>query len=320
MVKFKVREYKSGDSKKIYELFTEFTPYIRDEKFWVWINRMLSDEKSLIVVAESGDKIVGHYAVIPQEFLIQNESYKIGFAIHAFIHPDFRSTFMIFQITKRMYKIAKEQAIEAIYGFPNANFRDIQVKADKWKQVSLFKALEKTSLKKSENRFNLKKIEKNHSDYYILSEVLDSQSVNQDCLKLRKNLNYYINRYIHHPQDLYESFFIENNGEYLAFIVLKTYQDYDQKIGHLVDYVATEQVTFEEVLIEVENYFTDKVSKLSFWKFGESQKEILLKKGFKENGFETFLGIKMLSNNHKLEEKLLNFDNWELCMGDSDAF
>lgn len=320
MQNFVVRQYKSGDSKKIYELFSQFTQYTRDDKFWVWINRMLSNDYSLIIVAEFNESIIGHYAVIPQNLMINNVSHKAGFAIHAFVHPDFRNTFLIFQITKMMYKIAKEKDIEVIYGFPNANFRDIQIRVDKWKKVSLFKSLDKIILEKSQNDFDLIEIERNYSDYYILSELLDSQHISENKIRLNKSLNYYINRYINHPQDLYKNFVIVRENKFLAFIVLKIYQNEGYKIGHLIDYISNDEISFNEIINVVESYFVGKVEKLSFWKFGEAQREILLESGFEEIGFETFFGIKMLSENEELEHELLDFKNWELCMGDSDAF
>lgn len=319
MNKLDVREYKTKDSKSIYELFDKFTPYPRDDKFWVWINRMLSDEKSIIVVGESNEEIIGHYAIIPKKVIINNIMYTAGFAIHAFVHPNFRNTFLIFQITKKIYKIAKDKKIDFLYGFANENFRDIQVKADKWKKVSLFSSLEKDALKIIDSSYTLQEITNNYSDYYLLSEIIDSQLQKLGGVEFIKNLNYYINRYLNHPHKLYKCFFINKNDEKCAFVILKIYINDNKKVGHLIDYIKTESISFTEVLNIVENYFYSRVDKLSFWKFCEEDKIILLNNGFVENGFETFLGIKTI-NNIDIEEKLLNFRNWKLCMGDSDAF
>ncbi|AEA34592.1 GNAT family N-acetyltransferase [Hippea maritima] len=320
MNNYEIREYKPGDSKKICELLDTYTPYDRDEKFWIWINRLLSIKKTVVVVAESKNKIVGHYAVIPQYLNIKGNIYNAGLAIHAFIHPDYRNTFMVFEITKMMHNLAKKNGIEIIYGFPNSKFRSILLKIHKWKEVALFKSLEKFSLERKEHNFKLIKVEKNYLHYYELSEILDSQINNKNKVKVEKNLIYFVNRYINHPQNLYKNFFIEKNGQKVAFIVLKIYEKKGVRIGHLIDYVKNSKISFQDILNIVENYFYDKVNKLSFWKFDETQKEILLKNGFEEKGFETCLGIKMLIDNKKIENFLLNFDNWTLCMGDSDAF
>lgn len=315
----KVREYRFGDSEKIYSLFTEQTPYVRDDKYWVWINRMLSDEKSLIVVGDLENKIVGHYAIIPKKVNVFGKMHNAAFAIHAFIHPDFRNSFLIFQITKKMYKIAKENGIEFLYGFPNENFRDIQTKADKWKSVSLFNALEKNISKQINTNYGLEVFADNYSHIYALSEILDSKNDNNNII-IKESLNYYVNRYVRHPQNLYECFFIVQNGIKIGFLCLKTYENGDKKIGHLMDYACTKAISFQDIINTIENYFHNKVDKLSVWKFNEINKKVLLENGFSEDGFETFLGVKMIIDNEELETKLIDFKNWQICMGDSDAF
>lgn len=36
-----IRLYKSGDAKGINEMFTKHTPYLRDDAYWTWINRIV---------------------------------------------------------------------------------------------------------------------------------------------------------------------------------------------------------------------------------------------------------------------------------------
>lgn len=314
-----VREYQSGDSRKIYSLFNEHTPYLRDDKFWVWINRMLSDERSLIIVAEEKGQIIGHYAVIPKTITVKGVSYSAGFAIHAFIHPDYRNGFLIFQITKKMYRVAHDYGLDFIYGFPNENFREIQVKAEKWKEVQLFKALEKTPFSEIETNLTLTQFSDNYTDIYTLSEIIDESQVVSSVI-IKKSLNYYLNRYIRHPQSLYENYFITKNKETVAFVCLKKFNNGSESIGHLIDYISTDRIFFEEILAVVENYFYNKVDKISVWKFNDSNQNILLNNNFEMTGFETFLGVKLLIEDKELEKQLTDFKNWQLCMGDSDAF
>jgi len=314
-----VRPYIPGDSEKIYSLFDQYTPYERDAKFWVWINRLLSDENSLIIVGEHEGNIVGHYAIIPQNILVNGTNVKAAFAIHAFIHPDFRKGFLIMQITKKMYKIAKEHGIDFIYGFPNENFREIQVKADRWKEVHLFKALEKDSLRFQNTTLTLKEADDTYESIYNLSELLDAKTVTTN-VQHQKSLNYYINRYLKHPQKIYQNFFVLDDKSIVAFLVLKTYHDGHNNIGHLIDYISMKNIKFKQLLTITENYFLSKVAKISVWKFSEDAKVALLENKYIESGFETFLGVKVLNQNKELESVLTDFKNWNLCMGDSDAF
>ena len=48
--------------------------------------------------------------------------------------------------------------------------------------------------------------------------------------------------------------------------------------------------------------------------------ETPIEESMRETGFETFLAIKLLDKSLSELDVLLDFDNWRLVMGDSDAF
>ena len=114
-----IRLYKSGDAKGINEMFTKHTPYLRDDAYWTWINRIVG--QSISVVAECDDRIIGHYAVIPRNLIVKNRVLKAALGIHAFVDPDFRREISIFEISNYLYRIAQDKGIQVIYGFPNVN-------------------------------------------------------------------------------------------------------------------------------------------------------------------------------------------------------
>ena len=119
-----IRLYKSGDAKGINEMFTKHTPYLRDDAYWTWINRIVG--QSISVVAECDDRIIGHYAVVPRNLIVKNRVLKAALGIHAFVDPDFRREISIFEISNYLYRIAQDKGIQVIYGFPNVNYRQIQ--------------------------------------------------------------------------------------------------------------------------------------------------------------------------------------------------
>jgi hypothetical protein len=325
MKNIEIREYHSGDAKEIFSLFSKYTSYERDEKFWVWINRMLSDEKSIIMLASHKGEIIGHYAALPRDFNICGHLYKGAVDFHAFINPNFRNTFIIFDLTKKMYELLTKKGFQFICGFPNKYFSPIQTKVNKWQSISLFKSFEKEELSFSKLDYELQLISKN--DYlsnFFLSELIDKKSNDSSyAISFKKNLNYYINRYIHHPQNLYENYFIINSTkEVVGFAVFKFYNDFqaNKKTGHLLDYIITDEIDFNNLLQIFENYFYKKVDQVSLWKSSSGFKHVLYQRGFQESGFETFFGFKILDENFKFSNELLNFENWNIVMGDSDAF
>jgi len=70
---------------------------------WEWQYKENSFGESEIFIVKDNDKIVGHYAFIPQEYLIYGETVTAGYAVNAMVHPDYRK--------KGMYNSIQEYAV-----------------------------------------------------------------------------------------------------------------------------------------------------------------------------------------------------------------
>ena len=104
----------------------------------------------------------------------------------------------------------------------------------------------------------------------------------------------------------------------------KLYEKEGKKYFHILDLLVEEdKVDYESLVCDLTSFFSNICDIFSFWKINENIKEILIKQGFQENGFDTFLGLCFLPNNKMTEEEkilLSDFKNWRIVMGDSDAF
>lgn len=316
-----VRLYKSGDARNINEMFTKYTPYLRDDAYWVWINRILG--QSISVVAELDGRIIGHYAVIPRDLIVKDKFFKAALGIHAFVDPDFRNEVSIFEISSYLYDIAQYKGIQIIYGFPNVNYRQIQIKIERWKEISLFKSYELRSEKVLNNiKASIQFDELNGIDYehlFQLSEMLTSSSAMNE-VRLNTNTNYWINRYMLNPQEPYQLYALSRYSVPIGYMVTKRYENNGTRYSHIIDYVLCDNLYMDDVVSSYLNYEKSKCDCFSFWKGGPLFKQSIEKHGFVETGFETFLGIKILDKSLSELDVLLNFDNWRLVMGDSDAF
>lgn len=313
----KIREYINSDRDKICQLLSEFTEYKRDREFWVWINRLIGLEESIVTVATNGDEIIGHYAIVPHNLIINERPIKSGLGIHAFIHPKYRGKVLMYKISELAYQIAEKKGFNVIYGFPNVNYRNIQIKIEGWKEVNLFKSIEINieDAKVKNNKLNLIKVLDNHSDLFKLDEIISKRQTN-NYIRIDKNINYYRNRYISHPQNLYECFFVYDNSEIVAFVVFKIFE---KTKGHIIDYIISKDISESEIIQITLGYFKNKVKSVIFWPINNKfNKELNLLEN-KKYSFETFLGVKFI-NNFPKSETLIDFTNWELMMGDSDAF
>ena len=93
MTNIVIRPYKFGDVQNIVTLLNR-TKYHRDTVFWVWLNRLLPEEESIIHVAENNGQIIGHYAAIPQTINYKGQKIKAALGLHAYVAEEFRNTFI----------------------------------------------------------------------------------------------------------------------------------------------------------------------------------------------------------------------------------
>lgn len=315
-----IRPYKSHDAEGINALFTKYLPYVRDEKFWVWLNRIIGGQ-SVAFVAEYEGTIIGHYAIVPREMNVCGTVVRAALSVHAFVAPEYRNKVFIFQITQKLYEYSKEQGIQLIYGFPNANYRAIQIKLEKWKQVDIFKSFEYDLNKSSQYDGSNAEYELvtncDFTSLYEISQIPDVQSP----IGLLSDARYWLERYMLHPQKPYEVYAIKKNGAVAGYFVTKVYQNNAIKYFHLIDYKLINENLYVDLLLTYETIGRKKgMDVLSVWQGDKIFKDAILARGYEQKGFDTFLGIKILDESINNIETILNINNWRLVMGDSDAF
>ena len=315
-----IRKYQSNDAFGINAMFTKYLPYVRDEQFWVWLNRIIGGE-SIAFVAEYEGQIIGHYAIVPRDIYVNGSLIKAALGIHAFVDPEFRRKVYIFRITQKVYEYAVKQGFQLIYGFPNINFRDIQLKIEGWKQVDIFKSYEFDLRNTTPTRLNgitADRIEGvNYLSLFYISQMGDADS----RVALFSDARYWLERYMLHPQKLYEVYTLKKDKLPVGYFVTKVYSNNGSNYFHLIDYKLANGSYYEDLLNAYESIGRSKrMDVLSVWQGDEKFKSAIEAKGFKQTGFDTFLGVKILDGSLQDIELILNINNWRLVMGDSDAF
>lgn len=320
----KIRLYELSDGEKICALFQKNTTYIRDTKFWIWINRVLNKE-SIVAVAEDNGSILAHYAVIPRQVTIGNIVLNSGIGIHAVVDKNVRDELSIFNVSSYVYEEAKRRGIDFIYGFPNSNYRLIQEKIERWIKVSLFNAYECRSLNinlTSFEKIRLQTVDLNDfSNLYILNDVIEDYH-SHSMINLELSADYWLRRYALHPQNPYEILVVECYGG-IGFFVTKKYEKNSVKYLHIIDFVYNNLAIpyLKTMLVCVLRKYKNEADIYSVWKGDSIFESIIKDMGFIQTGFDTFMGIKILSERaHSLKDKLSDFSDWRLVMGDSDAF
>ncbi len=323
-----VRKYKPGDAPKIYEFFQKHTHYKRDAEFWVWINRLLSND-TLIEVIEHNEQIVGHFAALPTTLTVCGEKVKAAMTLHIIIDPEFRDIQLLFKLIKQLHIQIKDEGYALTFGFPNQNMRPISQTFEKAKEISLFNAYELKSCDLTDAETNMFNLQENNTlsteILFHINELFELQTTPDNRISLTKNAKYFLTRYAIHPQKLYSFITIKNktNDNVEGVFVCKKFTKDNDTYFHIVDYVVRNEENLKEILETIlgENKTTS--TYFSFWKGTEKFELAITQIGFNQTGFDTYLGVK-ITDKEKLSPKQLetihNFNNWDLVMGDSDAF
>ena len=309
-----------SDVEQINSLLQRNAPqYLRDHAYWLWIHRLIGCDSSISVVADIGQKIIGHYAIIPTEIWIKEKVYPAGLGIHALVDKQYNVS--ILDISKMAYEEAEKKGLKFIYGFPNKNYRLIQEKLERWKKIALFNAYEFSSNIETTLPENLTcvPVENNYDSLFNLGKLLELGYKNK-CNRIKKNIQYYYFRYLNHPQKLYDVFFIYLREKLVGCLFMKKFiaENGDTRL-HLVDFLRTEDLSYSQI-IQFCKYYANQagIKSISIWPIHVEFEQELNVQGFAPVGFDTFFGIKLLDNEWN-QQDIFNFENWELMMGDSDA-
>ena len=93
-VTWRLRQASASDREGILALrsvvFQTEDPEKRDPAFWDWEFLESPSGPASLYVAEDGERIVGHYAIIPQRFVLSGEACLGSIVVDVMTHPDYR--------------------------------------------------------------------------------------------------------------------------------------------------------------------------------------------------------------------------------------
>lgn len=117
-----IRRFKPADVDGIINLLTATFNTRFTKEWWDWKYKSNPNgffgEKGDIWVAEVDNKIVGHYAIMPEKFKVNSETIRVAQSIDTATHPDYRRRGLFTSLANKVYNDAKER-YPFIYGFPS---------------------------------------------------------------------------------------------------------------------------------------------------------------------------------------------------------
>ena len=150
----------------IAELFLESFGKSLSSDLWDWAYQINPFGDPIVSMAFDGDKLVGHYAVIPMDLHSKDKKIKGYLSMTTMVSIDFRRHQLFRVLADRVYsRIENRNEPAVVFGFPNNQSAPGFVKRLKWEVSDNFHvvALQPTDIAQAQRLLE----KSNHSGYYL---------------------------------------------------------------------------------------------------------------------------------------------------------
>lgn len=347
--------YKDGDGEELNNLFCEVFSQNRSLRQWEWkFKESPIDSRPFIILARSGDKIVGQYACISFWLKYKDTVVKALQPVDNFVHSDYRGGVKGVQakLMQRSNENAVENGVVIGLGFPNRTGYTIGKRLfhhkDLIKIEILFKRLSwRSALKRRVKwRFLVNVVGRISSLFirfflairgksaagvkYTWVSAFD-ESINlfwekvkdQYAIMVKRDFIYLNWRYCRKPDSAYYILRAELDGNTVGLIIVK-YEDHgDARIGFIMESLAIENPTILDDLLKRGLMFLSQ-KKVDFVLARVSASDPV-KRAFHKKGFfptedvwnSNMVYVKYTS--HVEDAVLRDASLWHVSFGDCDA-
>lgn len=319
------RDYQGGDEYQILALYKEVNEREMTLADWTWKFAKNSFGQAVTKLMFDGNKLIGHYAVIPVKVQVQQTLVKAALSANTMTHPGYERQGIFSYLAEETYKTCQREGFGFVYGFPNQNsYYGFTRKLD-WRDLGKITTLEKElgTQKIGEicNKDCIYPVEEfDERVNFLWNRVKDNHRV--IVVRTKDFLNW---RFAEHPAAKYSKFvFQDGSNEILGYLVLKTYARGGELEGHILDMLCINEKDIVKDLLRYScNYFVERggIGNLSCWASESSYyAQVLKQEGFIRKGFETYLGVRVFRREDELLKDVEQMGNWHLTMCDSDVF
>ncbi len=298
--------------------------YDSDERFWRWINWECPHGETMIEVATAGDRVVGHYAVLPRHLNVNGAAVKAGQAIHAAVHPEFRGLAILIGLMRRIVQRCRQEHIPFLFAFPNDRIWLVYLRLLEWQPIGDVVALEyPLGDCRGDVDDSASIVLHDRPDFDERYQHIAERDGFRKKTSVMKDRAYLDWRYARHPNARYQLLEARvANGHLGGYLVLKYYEKAGVHYGHIVDLGLNRDspTIFPRLVSRALKVFQARhVDIASCWMVdGTPYAGPLREIGFRQTGFATHMAYRLIDPD--FGRPAFRLDDWCVVMGDSDAF
>ena len=262
-------------------------------------------EDFLMVVALENEKIIANYSAIPIALMINGEEKKAALSLNTMVDPDYQGKGMIILLARKLYGYMAAQNYDLLYGFPNGDSNRMFNDGLGWKTVYEIPTL-KLAVSDIKKPYDINcKIEQDKYDC-IKGNVLTEK------IHTKLSEDYIAWRYKNNKEKQYHLLSIDENNWVI-------YQRYHDEIN-ITEIDCSDNRKAHELIKAVINIaIKERYAFVTTWYSINTKIHSYLETiGFKIASPVRTFGVRCF--NREIEDTVLNYNRWKLCMGNDNTY
>ena len=272
----------------------------------------------LIDLMWSGDKLVGQYAVSPIDMSIDGKTYPCAFSLDTMTHPEYGGRGIFTRLATSLYHRIAQAGRVMVWGFPNENSRHGFIKRLAWFDVASIPMLCLRSRLDGYPQTEIRPLEEVDTQ---VDDLFQQERKHWYCLAVR-SAQYLEWRFFHRPGRRYYAAGAFYGGKLVGYSIYKLFRTREQTVGDIVDLFCVQDVgVFTDLIIwTAQDLIRQGVQVVDIWMNEHSPfYSVLQAIGFVSGALYTFFGGRVFSSALSTE-RLMEWPNWYIQMGDSDVY
>ena len=309
--------YKAGDEGAIRSLFRTTYGRDMDDDWWQWRFKDNASGESIIQLAWDGHILASHYAITQAMLSVDGVDVRSGLDVTTMTHPDYRGRGLFRALARAAFERSAELGIATVWGFPNRNSHRGYVQDLSWLdiwEIPTFRWRLPESLALPTPSCAMAEVDSFDERFDALWEDVKLSHY----VMVRRDHRYLTWRYIANPMEQYRILISQDRSSLLGYAVFKRYNNELQ----VVDLLTKDDVEIgRELVLEVARIARqESLDAVSLWLNVTNPLHRLLERlGFENDSPITYFAGLILRPD-VLDERVYDYRNWHLTMGDSDVY